>query len=81
MGLLDNNFIAKFINGGTPPASYTQQIRDRPPPDYEGYATQRRIENDGLQKTQIYLNLPTQREREQLEREERERREKEGGGR
>ncbi|KAF3038465.1 hypothetical protein E8E12_003023 [Didymella heteroderae] len=76
MGFLDNKFIARFINGGAPPASYTQQIRDRPPPNYEAYATQRGIENNGLQKTQIYLNLPTQREREQEEQEERERREK-----
>lgn len=75
MGLLDNKFIAKFINGGAPPASFTQQIRDRPPPDYEAYATQRRIENERLQKTQIYLNLPTQNEREQMEQEERDRRE------
>ncbi|KAF3051529.1 hypothetical protein E8E11_007908 [Didymella keratinophila] len=76
MGLLDNKLIAKFINGGAPPASFTQQIRDRPPPDYEAYATQRWIENGGLQKTQIYLNLPTLKEREQVEQEERERREK-----
>lgn len=75
MGFLDNKFIAKFINGGAPPAAYTQQIRDRAPPDYEEYATQRRIENERLEKMQIYMNLPTQNEREQLEKEEKERRE------
>lgn len=75
MGLLKNKFIAKFINGGAPPASFMQQIRDRPPPDYEAYATKQRIENEELQKTQIYLNLPTQKERGQLEQKQRERRE------
>ncbi|KAJ4343317.1 hypothetical protein N0V87_000540 [Didymella glomerata] len=75
MGLLDNKYIAKFINGGAPPASFTQQVCDRPPPDYEAYATQRRMENEELQKTQIYLNLPTQKERQQMEQEVRERRE------
>jgi hypothetical protein len=75
MGLLDNKLISKFINGGAPPASFTQQIRDRSPPNYEANATQGRIENEGLQKTQIYLNLPTQKEREQLEKEERAKRE------
>ena len=78
MGLTDNKLIAKFINGGAPPASYTQQARTQPPPSYQANATSQLIQNDQLQKTQIYLNLPTEREREQLEREERARREKEG---
>jgi hypothetical protein len=75
MGFLDNKLVAKFINGGAPPKSFTKQIRDRPPPDYEKHATtQQRVADEGLQRSMVYLDLPTRRERELLESEERERR-------
>lgn len=74
MGFTDYKYIAKFINGGAPPASFQQQARLQPPPDYQLDGAPKLIQNDALQKTQIYLNLPTQKEREQLQREEQERR-------
>lgn len=77
MGLTDNKFVKKFIDGSAPPASYKQKAWTLPPAYSLPQNKPKLIQNDDLQKTQVYLNLPTQKEREQLEREEKARRERE----
>ncbi|KAJ4325168.1 hypothetical protein N0V94_000882 [Neodidymelliopsis sp. IMI 364377] len=80
MGLTDHKIVAKFINGGLPPPS---AVNSPELPPYQVEASQPPLlRNDELQKTGIYLNLPTQGEREEIARLERERRmklEKKGG--
>lgn len=68
MGLTDNKLVARFINGDAPPASYKESQKAQPPLSYEAEANKKLLRNDRLQKTQIYLNLPIQKEREEKER-------------
>ena len=73
MGFTDNNLVAKLINGGQPPRS---GLQDQPPPTYQAGASPQLIQNDALQKTRVDLNMPTQKEREELAQLERERKKK-----